>query len=225
MTETLQRKIEELESDFKIFLSLPLDRQISHHKQHSQDIAQRIFFLKHLLSAETSSNPENPRHLHHIDKRLAELENSFHEWEPSDNNNLPMSDGIIHLENSDVTNNSNNVSKCCCNETCRNESDVDSDDNDDDGRVWEYTKGFMEGSIRDNPLFEDSDVAMIDESSNKDVKKVNNILEEKTEEKNNIRRLSVIGKYSWVVVGVALMGFAAIVKFSSCQRGGFPTPT
>ncbi|CAK7337038.1 unnamed protein product [Dovyalis caffra] len=80
----LQRKLKELEHElmnkvFSLSAGTPLP------KLYTQDVEQRFFFLKTLLSAETASSSKKSQFcLQLIGKRLSDLETAFYDW--SDNN-------------------------------------------------------------------------------------------------------------------------------------------
>ncbi|KAG6747382.1 hypothetical protein POTOM_049786 [Populus tomentosa] len=91
----LQKKLRELEHELinKVF-SLPAETQLS--ELYIQDVEQRFFFLKNLLSAETTSSSKRPQYrLQQIGKRLSDLETAFYDR----NNNNKTATTQVQLEN------------------------------------------------------------------------------------------------------------------------------
>ncbi|KAJ6869602.1 hypothetical protein NC651_034361 [Populus alba x Populus x berolinensis] len=91
----LQKKLRELEHELinKVF-SLPAETQLS--ELYIQDVEQRFFFLKNLLSAETTSSSKRLQYrLQQIGKRLSDLETTFYER----NNNNKTATTQVQLEN------------------------------------------------------------------------------------------------------------------------------
>ncbi|KAJ6294490.1 hypothetical protein OIU76_022543 [Salix suchowensis] len=75
----LQKKVQELEHELihEVF-SLPAETRLS--ELYIQDVEQRFFFLRKLLSAETTSSSKRPQHrLQQIEKRLSDLETAFND--------------------------------------------------------------------------------------------------------------------------------------------------
>ncbi|KAF9668222.1 hypothetical protein SADUNF_Sadunf15G0106700 [Salix dunnii] len=84
-TSMLQKKVQELEHELihKVF-SLPAETRLS--ELYIQDVEQRFYFLRKLLSAETTSSSKRPQYrLQQIDKRLSDLETAFYDRNKNDN--------------------------------------------------------------------------------------------------------------------------------------------
>ncbi|EEF51549.1 conserved hypothetical protein [Ricinus communis] len=174
----LQKKLQELESFLKDVFSLnPLD-----HNLHSQDIEQRLEFLKTLLSAEITSSPEKPHHLQHISKRLSELESIVRDWHD-------YKTTTMHEHNVET------VSTCSCTESCLN----------DDGEAtfaggscgFEETENAVEGSAEEN---------------NEEEVRVEEMSEAKKEEKRSVGVAVGWRMFGSLMIGMALMGFVMTAK-------------
>lgn len=115
----LQKKLEELESGLIQVLCLPADdHETPYHRQYlSQDIEQRLEFLKNLLSAEVATNQTtNPHHLDHISQRLAQLESDFRKWDD-------CRTSAVNTTNFDDDDDVG--STCSCMESCFNDDGTD----------------------------------------------------------------------------------------------------
>lgn len=100
----LQKKLQELESELHHHVSIPDKNPIP--EDVLEAFQNRFLFVKNLLRAEIKSHPSNPRYLHHIAGRLAELERDFEVW-----------DG----DKTSAMNRDDNASTCACTESCLND--------------------------------------------------------------------------------------------------------
>ncbi|CAN4101841.1 unnamed protein product [Withania somnifera] len=100
----LQKKLEKMESDLHLLYTFPPDTAT--HEILSHGIEQQLDFLNHLLAAEIASCPSKPRHLHHIARRLNQLETVFIHSQQQSQGNIGDHDA---------------ASVCSCSELCLND--------------------------------------------------------------------------------------------------------
>ncbi|KAI3407772.1 uncharacterized protein J3R85_020739 [Psidium guajava] len=112
----LQRKLEDAESELKPIFSLPASATPS-RQFLSHCIRQRLLFLNNLLSTEFASDPKQPQHLHHIARRLADLEAACRAWDSG--------------EDEDEVGLAEDVSVCSCTESCLRDDDGGEDEKED----------------------------------------------------------------------------------------------
>ncbi|KAM3340590.1 hypothetical protein BC332_07937 [Capsicum chinense] len=100
----LRKKLDKLESNLHLLFTF--SPATTTHDILSHGIEQQLEFLNHLLAAEIASCPSKPRHLHHIARRLNELETAFlHSQQQLDGN----------------FNDHDAASVCSCSESCLND--------------------------------------------------------------------------------------------------------
>ncbi|OIT31044.1 hypothetical protein A4A49_12933 [Nicotiana attenuata] len=201
----LRKKLQKLESDLNLLFTFSPDTAT--HEILSHDIEQQLVFLNHLLAAEIASCPSKPRHLHHIARRLDEVETAFRHWDDYHSQQSAAVHGNI---NDDV------ASVCSCSESCLNDdgeaavADLSSPVNYD---VPEE-EDFPAGEMAEVKGVEEEDAVEIDG-------------EEKGIWGNNIGRyIGILG--CGMMIGAVCMG-VVMVRFSSCffviQPLAFLTPT
>ncbi|KAI4332669.1 hypothetical protein L6164_017559 [Bauhinia variegata] len=210
---TLQTKLQELESALKEAFSLPTDSES--RESSSEDIKQKILFIRKILSAEVASHPSKPRHLQHIAERLDKLQKDFLEWK-----------GFKTISNDAFE---RDGSSCSCTESCFNddaeplvEPGFDGypgkfSQRVDGGFVHEKPKVCFESFLAENAIVE-SEGGLLEEEE----KKMRGVGFQRGEVKREERKESACGKFCCamaigIVIGMAVMSFL-MVKFSGCFR-------
>ncbi|CAI9092046.1 OLC1v1027189C1 [Oldenlandia corymbosa var. corymbosa] len=138
---TLQKKLKELKTEIYFAFSYPppVDNaditNAQYHEVISEDIQQRIKFVKKLLIAEKASfrDPSKLQHLRHIAKKLAHLESLFHQWDDHRISTVTSTDhydGVNHFGDAAAE-----ASVCSCDDDDDVESCRDDDGDDVSGEL------------------------------------------------------------------------------------------
>lgn len=141
--KTLQKKLKELKAELRFVFSLPPgqndDHNTPYHQLLSEEIQQRILFVKNLLTAEITSHPlrSRPHHLSHIAKRLTDLESAFHEWDDHRRS--------VTSRDYDIHNLGDAISICSCDEREAYESENTGEVGSSSAYEVEDGLGFAEG--------------------------------------------------------------------------------
>jgi hypothetical protein len=212
----LQKKLQELEHELinKVF-SLPAETQLS--ELYIQDVEQRFFFLKNLLTAETTSSSKRPQYrLQQIGKRLSDLETAFYDR----NNNNRTATTQVQLEN------------VSCSASCL---DGDGDQTSNETGLCEFEESgnafqslmkeatpltvTTQDQLDESCLDEDGDQTS-EETGSFEFEEAENAFQSSIEEKTPSMKTEMVkvlvkkrsGRVFWgmasgVVIGMALMGF------------------